>query len=184
MRNQNHYVVFVAFLVDDFSLCSVVSAEEVEANQWEATQKVVVRGKLSVNNAGEEVTLMLFKNGEDSVSQSSIGYIGQQTIAEDGSYAFSFKFQGDASQYTARLNMNGKNVDKSITSATVESEIISATVSAKYNFSTVDIAVEMENYFGLADKPYVIIAAGLQRSGSAYLHRIGSIRCDCKRSIL
>lgn len=166
MKKSKSMLCLLLSLLMIFSLCSVVSAEEVEANQWEATQKVVVRGQLSANNAGEEVTLMLFKNGEDSVSQSSIGYIGQQTIAEDGSYAFSFKFQGDASQYTARLNMNGKNVDKSITSATVESEIISATVSAKYNFSTVDIAVEMENYFGLADKPYVIIAAAYSEAGA------------------
>lgn len=119
MKKSKSMLCLLLSLLMIFSLCSVVSAEEVEANQWEATQKVVVRGKLSANNAGEEVTLMLFKNGEDSVSQSSIGYIGQQTIAEDGSYAFSFKFQGDASQYTARLNMNGKNVDKSITSASV-----------------------------------------------------------------
>ena len=166
MRKMKGVLCFILSVMIISSFCSVVSAEEVEANKWEATQKVVVRGQLSALDAGKEVTLMLYKSGEEPVSKASIGYIGQQTIAEDGSYAFSFKFQGDASQYMARLNLNGKKVDESITSATVESEVISTTVSAKYNFSTVDIAVEMENYFGLADKPYVIIAAAYSETGA------------------
>lgn len=165
MKKVRSVLCFVLSALLMLSLCSMVSAEEVSASKWEATQKVVVRGQLPATNAGEEVTLMLYKTGE-AVSESSIGYVGQQTIAEDGSYVFSFTFPGDAAEYMARLNLNGKNVEKSITSATVESEVISATVSTQYNFSTVDVAVEMENYFGLKDKPYIIIAASYNEAGA------------------
>ena len=141
---------------------SVTHAAEVPASFAYSEQSyVAVAGDAGAEYAGKNVTLMLVKTDADlnDISKSDIGYISQETVEEDGKYAFEFEFKGltfdeekNVNNYKIIVNVNGEKITSSVTKATAMSDML---VSFELDFSNFGRAVaEITNQYGLKDLNY------------------------------
>lgn len=141
---------------------SVYAAEVPVLKAYQSKSYVGISGNAGSENAGYEASVILVKKGE-TPSKESIGYIGQSRIDTNGNYNFEFSFEGleyennVVSNYDIVLNVNGTNMEKTITEAKVLSDMITF---ESFDFSAFGKAVtEIDSIYGLKDIDYLLIIA-------------------------
>ena len=113
----------------------------------QATGRIIVKGKLHRDFAGRPVTLLMYKNDVDSLTENDIGYIDQSVINNDGSYVFTFKFFGNVNDYKLGMYLANQTVTDSITEATASYSWLDTSVLLyKENDSFVSGELLIKNY--------------------------------------
>jgi len=113
----------------------------------QATGRILVKGQLHRVFAGEQVTLVMYKSDSNPLAKDAIGYIDQKSVNSDGSYAFTFKFLGDAEDYNIGMYLGNQTVTDSITEATASySWLDSAVLLHKEGDSLISGEVSIKNY--------------------------------------
>lgn len=113
----------------------------------EATGRMIVKGQIDNAVPGDKVTLMVFKNNLDSLTNNDIVHVDQSTLNSDGSYVFTFKFSGDVDNYKIGMYLGGQTVINSITKATASySWLDSSVLLFKEKDSFVSGLVKIKNY--------------------------------------
>ncbi|MBQ6938122.1 MAG: hypothetical protein IJN36_06365, partial [Clostridia bacterium] len=143
------------------SLCICTYAADIPLIRAYQTKSYIgISGNAGIENAGYEASVMLVKKGA-TPSEESIGYIGQSRIDTNGNYRFEFSFDGleyennVVSNYDIVLNVNGTNMEKTITEAKVISDMITF---ESFDFSAFGKAItEIDSMF--KDIDYLLIIA-------------------------
>lgn len=94
----------------------------------ELTGKMIVKGKNDKAFAGMEVSLLLCNKGADIITRNDIGYVDQARLKNDGSYVFTFNFDGNVDDYEIKMYLGNKVVTDSITVATATYSWLDAAV--------------------------------------------------------
>ncbi len=124
-----------------------VSAATPDSKVLESTNVVNVTGYAE----GETVNILLM-DGE------TVKYINEFDIDEDGSYRAKFMYNGDIAGLSLAVKQGNEDVTGSVVSAISEKEAVSYELNV-VNSNKTYIDAEIENYFNVAGKTYVIMLA-------------------------
>jgi len=113
----------------------------------ELTGRIIVKGQLPKAFAGKQVTLVMYKEESDWLTENAVGYINQATLNNDGSYVFTFKFLGNVEEYKIAMYLVDQTVTDSITEATASySWLDTAVLLFKEGDSFVSSEIGIRNY--------------------------------------
>ena len=140
---------FISFLLVFTMLLSSLSvlAAEPDSKVLKSTNIVNVTGYAE----GETVSILL-KDGE------TVKYINEFSVEKDGSYRAKFKYNGDIAGVSLAVKQGNADVTDSVVSAISEKEAVSYELNV-VNSNKTYIDAEIENYFNVAGKTYVIMLA-------------------------
>ena len=128
------------------TLCAF--AAEPASKVLESTNIVNVTGFVA---DGETVNILL-KEGE------TVKYINEFDVEEDGSYRAKFFYEGDIAGVSLQVKQGNEDKTQSVVSAISEKEAVSYDLNVK-NTDKTYINAEIENYFNVAGKTYVVMLA-------------------------
>ncbi len=136
-------------------------AAQPEVFVWEASARVIIRGKVDSAKAGEQVTVVLLDKeaNTEQYQPEDIGFLDQTDVKEDGSYQFLFPISKPIERYKLVMYLAGENITNSVISAVTDNKLISAQVDITRGVTVADVLVRFTNDFQIDNSTYMIIAS-------------------------
>ena len=138
--------IFLVFAMLLSAVC--VFAAQPESQVLESTNIVNVTGKVA---SGDTVNVLL-KDGE------TVKYINEFPVEKDGSYRAKFMYEDDIAGLSLAVKQGNEDVTGSVVSAISEKEAVSYELNV-VNSNKTYVKAEIENYFNVANKTYVVMVA-------------------------
>ena len=138
--------IFLVFAMLLSAVC--VFAAQPESQVLESTNIVNVTGKVA---SGDTVNVLL-KDGE------TVKYINEFPVESDGSYRAKFMYEDDIAGLSLAVKQGNEDVTGSVVSAISEKEAVSYELNV-VNSNKTYVKAEIENYFNVAGKTYVVMVA-------------------------
>lgn len=114
-------MVLVLCMVLGMTICQVSAAPTAKSNE----EIVAVYGELGLAYAGEVITVMLVEDG-DVYDKSTIIYIGETNVLDDGTYACKFKVNvPDGKSLATDYVLRARNVLDDVTESVVSAKTVS-----------------------------------------------------------
>lgn len=152
-----------------FAGMNVNAAEQAELSVYSETSRAAVTGVLDKSCAGDDVSVLLIKDGAnpEALEDGDIAYIEDTAVAADGSYSFKFKLNtNDISGHKLYISHEGNNVTSTVNQATATADFTQAVLDISPKMSTVSANVKIDNLFGLDNLTYTLVIASYDLDGN------------------
>lgn len=133
-----------------------------DAFVWKQTQWINITGKIE---------LMAWTDYSDVVisaynkANGELLYLDSTYPNEDGSYRFSFKYDGNSEDLDIKINQGGILIENKNVETASEDMLITGVINVNEKTDTADIMLQIENYFRLTGKTVQAVMAFYDSEG-------------------
>ena len=155
-------------------LASVAHAEPLapQSGFYSGTGFVNVYGKLESFEKGDDVSILLLDENE------KVKYIREADVSSTGEYRFTFKFSGDATDYTLKARQGSEDVTSSVIQAVAKSDAVSLVLDTTPDELNTIYSANVQNWYNVENKEYSVITAHYDNTG-----KLLQMKCDEPRTL-
>ena len=155
-------------------LASVAHAEPLapQSGFYSGTGFVNVYGKLESFEKGDDVSILLLDENE------KVKYIREADVSSTGEYRFTFKFSGDATDYTLKARQGSEDVTSSVIQAVAKSDAVSLVLDTTPDELNTIYSANVQNWYNVENKEYRVITAHYDNTG-----KLLQMKCDEPRTL-